>query len=88
MGCLMATQVAQSKSTVDDIYNNISGTQILSKRPSPLAPKVFAYIEECVKLCKPDGIYICDGSEVEYTTMLELLQKSGAIKQLPKYDNW
>ncbi|KAK0181136.1 hypothetical protein PV327_003443 [Microctonus hyperodae] len=87
MGCLMATQVAQSKNTVDDVYDNILGTQILSKCPLPLAPKVFAYVEECVKLCKPDGIYICDGSDVENTTMLELLQKSGAIKRLPKYDN-
>lgn len=81
---LMATQVTESKSS----NNKISGVPIISQLTLPLAPKVLAYIEECTKLCKPDGIYICNGSDQENEMMLKLLQANGSIEPLPKYENW
>ncbi|CAG5082727.1 Similar to Pepck: Phosphoenolpyruvate carboxykinase [GTP] (Drosophila melanogaster) [Cotesia congregata] len=81
---LMATQVTESKSS----NYKISGVPIISELTLPLAPKVLAYIEECAKLCKPDAIYICDGSDQENEIMLKLLQTNGSIEPLPKYENW
>ncbi|XP_074101659.1 phosphoenolpyruvate carboxykinase [GTP] [Cotesia typhae] len=80
---LMATQVTESKSS----NNKISGVPIISQLTLPLAPKVLAYIDECTKLCKPDVIYICNGSDQENEMMLKLLQANGSIEPLAKYEN-
>lgn len=45
------------------------------------------YIEESVKLCQPDKVHICDGTQRENEILLNLLQKQGTITPLPKYDN-
>lgn len=50
--------------------------------------KLRYYIEECASLCSPKDIYICNGTDVEYMQMLKILQKSGTIESLPKYENW
>jgi hypothetical protein len=40
------------------------------------------YIEENAELCKPDKIHLCDGSDEENTSLLNLLEASGAVKRL------
>lgn len=45
------------------------------------------YIEEKAKICQPDKIHICDGTEEENKMLLDLLEKSGAIQRLKKMDN-
>ena len=45
------------------------------------------YIEEKVKLCQPDEIHICDGSEEENQILLSLLEKNGSVKRLRKMQN-
>ncbi|CAD5118136.1 DgyrCDS6872 [Dimorphilus gyrociliatus] len=52
-----------------------------------LAPKVRQWVEENAKLCSPENIHICDGSEKENKNLLNLLQSNGQIKPLPKYKN-
>lgn len=66
--------------------------RLLKSKRSPIAlgklPKnVRDFIEEKVKVCQPDCVYICDGSQNEYDAMLRTLEESGAVKRLAN-DNW
>lgn len=46
------------------------------------------FVESSAKLCQPDQIHICDGSEEENRQLLEHMEEQGVIKRLKKYDNW
>ncbi|XP_063002560.1 phosphoenolpyruvate carboxykinase, cytosolic [GTP] [Elgaria multicarinata webbii] len=52
-----------------------------------LAPDVRDFIESNAKLCQPEAIHICDGSEEENKNILELMLEQGMIKKLGKYEN-
>lgn len=52
-----------------------------------LRPKIKAYVEEKARVCLPDNIHICDGSEAENDYLLRHMQKQGMIVALPKYEN-
>lgn len=52
-----------------------------------LPRKVRHFVEENAKVCQPDSIHICDGSEKENELLTYLLQRDGTIKPLPKYEN-
>ncbi|KAK7113883.1 phosphoenolpyruvate carboxykinase, cytosolic [GTP]-like isoform X2 [Littorina saxatilis] len=52
-----------------------------------LPAKVRHYVEENARLCKPDTIHICDGSERENELITYMLQKDNILRRLPKYDN-
>src|SRR5512133_182482 len=44
----------------------------------PMKNKALAqWVNETAQMCKPDRIYICDGSEQEYQEMLRLMVQSG-----------
>jgi phosphoenolpyruvate carboxykinase (GTP) len=45
-------------------------------------PKLSAWVDEIAKLCQPDGVHWCDGSEAEYREMCRLLVSSGTFRQL------
>lgn len=68
--------------------NRIADKPIIGRFSGSLSPKVRSYVEECVKLCQPDDVYICDGSDAECAQLLELLERQGTIERLPKYKNW
>jgi hypothetical protein len=53
-----------------------------------LPKSVQLFIEEKVKLCQPDEIHICDGSEEENQVLLSMLEKNGSVKKLSKHKNW
>ena len=53
-----------------------------------LPSKVRQFVKENSRICKPDTIHICDGSEHENNLLLYTLQRDGLIKSVPKYDNW
>lgn len=63
--------------TSDVLYGNLNR----------LPKKVRLYVEENAKVCQPDAIHICDGSEKERELLTYLLQKDGTIKPLKKYEN-
>ena len=42
--------------------------------------KIKAWIEECVKMCEPDNVGVCDGSKKEYD---ELMQKFTKTRHRP-----
>ncbi|XP_019604137.2 phosphoenolpyruvate carboxykinase, cytosolic [GTP] [Rhinolophus sinicus] len=52
-----------------------------------LPAAVREFVEHNVKLCQPDHIHICDGSEKENRQLLDQMEKEGTIKRLKKYDN-
>lgn len=53
-----------------------------------LAPRVREFVEEHVKILRPDKVHVCDGSEEENQQMVKLLQDIGRLKKLEKYENW
>jgi phosphoenolpyruvate carboxykinase (GTP) len=55
---------------------------------SVLPSAVQSFIAENVKLCCPNGVYICDGSEEEAEEMTDKLVSRGMLTKLDKLDNW
>ncbi len=45
-------------------------------------PRIRAWIQDMVGLCKPDSVYFCDGSQEEYDELCELLVDSGTFIRL------
>ncbi|XP_015267747.1 PREDICTED: phosphoenolpyruvate carboxykinase, cytosolic [GTP] [Gekko japonicus] len=52
-----------------------------------LAPAVKDFIERNAKLCQPEAVHVCDGSEEENKRILELMAEQGVIRKLSKYEN-
>ncbi|NWR14069.1 PCKGC protein, partial [Emberiza fucata] len=52
-----------------------------------LSPEVRDFIETNAKLCQPECIHICDGSEEENKKLLDIMVEQGMIKKLNKYEN-
>jgi len=45
-------------------------------------PKIISWVSEMVKLCKPNAVHWCDGSEQEYQSLCDLLVSAGTFKRL------
>ncbi|XP_066483729.1 phosphoenolpyruvate carboxykinase [GTP], mitochondrial [Tiliqua scincoides] len=52
-----------------------------------LSGRVQEFVENGVRLCQPDSIHVCDGTEKENGKILNLLESEGVIKSLTKYEN-
>nr|XP_022900331.1 phosphoenolpyruvate carboxykinase [GTP]-like [Onthophagus taurus]XP_022900332.1 phosphoenolpyruvate carboxykinase [GTP]-like [Onthophagus taurus] len=52
-----------------------------------LPQKVKDFVEECVELCCPDKLHICDGSEEENNNLIKVLADKGVINQVTKLEN-
>ncbi|NXE96042.1 PCKGC protein, partial [Menura novaehollandiae] len=52
-----------------------------------LSPEARDFIETNAKLCQPECIHICDGSEEENKKILDIMVEQGMIKKLSKYEN-
>lgn len=83
----VVTHAAKSPSIKNE-YDYVAKTPLVNATAVEISPKLRRYIEECVLLCCPKDIYICNGTDTEYMQMLTFLQKSGTIENLPKYENW
>jgi len=53
-----------------------------------LPSRVRRYIAENVRLCRPKGVYICDGSDEEAEEITEKMVNRGLLTKLDKYENW
>ena len=84
---MMVTHIAKN-TNYDNHQDRIADVPLISHGTVPISLKVKSFIEECVKLCKPDEVYICDGTLAENEQMLKLLERKGTIEQLSKYENW
>ncbi len=47
-----------------------------------ISKKLQNWVDECAKLCKPDNIYWCDGSQEEFDKLAKMLIEKGSIKKL------
>ncbi|GAB6030446.1 hypothetical protein CHUAL_007316 [Chamberlinius hualienensis] len=52
-----------------------------------LTPKVRKFVEQHAKICQPDAIHVCDGTEKENDDLVKLMVKEGVLEPLPKYQN-
>ncbi len=50
-------------------------------------PKLKAWVEEVAKMCQPDSIYVCDGSQSEYDRLMKELVDAGLGIPLKKRPN-
>jgi phosphoenolpyruvate carboxykinase (GTP) len=50
-------------------------------------PKVKAWVEEIVKMCQPKDVYVCDGSQDEYSRLMKEMVDSGLGMPLAKRPN-
>lgn len=81
---LVKTAVVQPLKTVlNGTVRSLGSNADLSR----LSPKVRKFVEQNVKICQPEAIHICDGSEVENDNLVKLMVKEGIIEPLPKYQN-
>ena len=46
--------------------------------------KIKAWVEECVKMCEPDNVVVCDGSAAEYDALVKKCVDSGLATPLAK----
>lgn len=53
-----------------------------------LAPTIRRYVEESAKLCRPDRVHVCDGSEEESRALIDTQIAAGRLTKLAKLDNW
>jgi len=64
----------------------ITGATVMLER---LPCALREYIDEKVRLCQPDAIHICDGSQTEYEGFLKMLHEAGCAEPLDKMkDCW
>ena len=49
---------------------------------STMNAKLLAWIDETARLCRPDKIHICDGSQEEYDSLCARMIASGAMIRL------
>lgn len=69
----------------------LSGIRHLSASPvklTDLCPAIQSFVNEQVKVCQPDKVYVCDGSEEENHAVIQQLIDDGRLVQLSKYNNW
>lgn len=86
MGVLNASKYYFNIGTVNVCKRYFSSKQLDGIKL--LNPRVQAYLEEKVKVCQPDNIHVCDGSENEYNGLVKLMMKQGQLFKLPKLENW
>ncbi|MDE7392030.1 MAG: phosphoenolpyruvate carboxykinase (GTP), partial [Treponemataceae bacterium] len=49
--------------------------------------KIKAWVEECIKMCEPDAVYVCDGSTAEYDRLMKKCVDAGLATPLAKKPN-
>uniref|UniRef100_A0A7J8IQF5 Phosphoenolpyruvate carboxykinase [GTP], mitochondrial n=1 Tax=Rousettus aegyptiacus TaxID=9407 RepID=A0A7J8IQF5_ROUAE len=67
--------------------HSIQTLHVLSGDLGQLPAGVRDFVERSARLCQPESIHICDGTEAENTATLTLLEQQGLIRKLPKYNN-
>ena len=87
MNRLIISKLVHSTSTSARASNR-AFSAVSANSVQRLTPKIRQFVEENAKLCQPDNIHVCDGSEEENTALVNQLLNIGMLKKLPKYENW
>ncbi|KAG8513358.1 Phosphoenolpyruvate carboxykinase, cytosolic [GTP] [Galemys pyrenaicus] len=66
--------------------SDVSAKVVQGKLDS-LPQAVREFVEHNTRICQPDHIHICDGSERENQQLLGQMEEQGAVRRLRKYDN-
>ena len=66
---------------------------LLSQTNSVTSPlfivlQVRGFVDECVRLCQPSQVHVCDGTDAENESLIRMMQEQGMLEALPKMDNW
>lgn len=83
----LPTSIGHYAKSLPTLKQKICGFSVVNGDVSRLPLKVKSFIEESVVLCQPDRIHIVDGSERENSSLLKIMQETGTVMPLPKYDN-
>lgn len=73
--------------TTKTSFNTVSSRGLTNLSAATLSDSVKKFIEDKARVCKPDQIQICDGSETENQQLIDLMVKQGMLEKLPKYEN-
>lgn len=68
------------------LETNIRKLTMLSS--SGLNESVKKFVEDKAKICQPDRIQVCNGSDAENQQLIDLMVKQGMLEKLDKYENW
>lgn len=69
--------------------SSLSQTRTLTTlSASNVSDSIRKFVEEKARLCQPEQIKLCDGSETENQQLINLMVKEGILEKLPKYENW
>ncbi len=47
-----------------------------------------SFVQNCARLCQPQRVHVCDGSDKENEELLKLMHQQGMIEPLSAMDNW
>lgn len=73
--------------SADSIKKVVSSDIFNDKHLRQLPAHVREYVLKNINLCKPDSVYLCDGSEQENQQLIDQMVKNGVIEKLDKYEN-
>jgi GTP-dependent phosphoenolpyruvate carboxykinase len=66
----------------------VSYTSRMLSELSELPKSVRQFVDESARICQPDNIKICNGTQEEYNMLLKQMQKDGVVRPLKKMNNW
>ena len=70
-----------------DFFDQV-GVPVIKGDLDDIPRRVKNFIAENVQLCRPKGIYLCDGSQEEAEEITEKMVERGLLTKLDKLDNW
>lgn len=63
------------------------GISVVNGDMKQLPQNLRKFVEGNIRMCQPDAVHICDGSERENRHLLDVMVRSGQITKLPKFEN-
>ncbi len=68
--------------TSTDPTSDRATTELATASPSLAHARLSSWVAEMVTLCKPDRVHLCDGSQLEYDTLVSEMVSSGTLTRL------
>ncbi|XP_077982156.1 phosphoenolpyruvate carboxykinase, cytosolic [GTP]-like [Glandiceps talaboti] len=69
------------------LTTHVRAISVIHGNLDSLQPSVKDFIMKNVEMCKPDKLYICDGSQAENKNLTKQLQEAGVLKPIKKLEN-
>ncbi len=75
-------EVGKGKQLLHGSYENMAKGGIMNDSSLTKNKKLISWVDEMTKICKPEQVYWCDGSEAEYNAMIKTTVDSGVATPL------